>query len=75
VFHQLFSVIALGAAMHAPFLIRCVMRIRAAGCAWWRRWGTDDPTAYLSQSVDHVDLAYRIQRWNEAERHDRKPLL
>lgn len=73
--HQLLSVIALGAAMQPQFLHRSVRRIRAALRAWWRRSGTDDPTAYLSQSVDHADLAYRIQRWNEAERHDRMPLL
>jgi hypothetical protein len=43
--------------------------------ACWRRWSTDDATRYLAQSVDHVDLAYRMQRWNEVDRHDRTPLL
>jgi len=43
--------------------------------AGWRRWVTDDATRYLAQSVDHVDLAYRMRRWNEVDRHDRMPLL
>lgn len=56
--------------------------LKRAGCyfcrglrACWRRWVTDDPTRYLSQSVDHVDLVCRMRRWNEVERHDRMPLL
>ena len=42
---------------------------------WWRRLAVDDASAYLSQSVDHVDLACRMQCWNEVERHDRLPLV
>ena len=56
-------------------LQRVSLRVRRAVRGWWRRWGTDDATAYLSRSVDHVDLACRIQRWNEVDRHDRMPLL
>jgi hypothetical protein len=51
------------------------LRVRSAVRAWWRGLDPDDATAYLSQSVDHVDLACRMRRWNETDRHGRTPLL
>jgi hypothetical protein len=54
---------------------RTALRVRRAVRAWWRRWGMDDASLYLSQSVDHVDLACRMRRWNEVDRHDRMPLI
>jgi hypothetical protein len=56
-------------------LHRARLRVRRALRACWRRWTTDEPTRYLAQAVDHVDLACRMRRWNEVERHDRTPLL
>lgn len=61
--------------MTARLLRRTRLRLVRTLHACWRRWCTDDSTRYLAQSVDHVDLACRIQRWNEVERHDRMPLL
>jgi hypothetical protein len=59
-----------------PRLLRRAGRwFRSSLRAGWRRWTTDEPTSYLAQSVDHVDLACRMRRWNEVERHDRTPLL
>lgn len=55
--------------------LRGSLRVRSAVRAWWRHLDRDDSTAYLSQAVDHVDLAYRIRRWNETDRHGRTPLL
>lgn len=67
---QLLSVITQGLLN-----MRCGLRVRDTVRAWWRSLDADDSTAYLSQSVDHVDLAYRIRRWNETDRHGRMPLL
>lgn len=40
-------------------------RLRRAFGAWWRRLWADEMTAYLSQAENHVELEYRIRRWNE----------
>jgi len=47
-------------------------RLGAALRRWWPQWRTDPMTAYLAQSADRVDFEYRLRRWHESERNDRR---
>lgn len=42
-------------------------RLHSALRRWWQGLWVDEMTAYLSRAENHVDLEYRIRRWNERE--------
>jgi hypothetical protein len=48
--------------------------LRRALRNWWEGLGTDEMTAYLSQSADPIDYEYRVRRWNENAGRDHLPL-